>query len=246
MLKVVVDAELIAVNVAESVDTGGDAGRHKEDVVPPSIEEGFAIANAADGMPGKRRALVLTALFSGLRSSELRGLRWDNIDFDGRKLSVAERHDEYGEAGSPKSKNSRRDVPPPARVVNALREWRLACPKGELGLVFPAGDGGVMSYDEQCRLIWQPVQVKAGGRRQGRQGQVFRHSHGAPLVRVVVPEFKGRGRARAQNLLREQAARALDHKPDGRHLRPLGTAEGRWRLARQGGGRVAGHQVTGG
>jgi hypothetical protein len=30
-------------------------------------------------------------------------------------------------------------------VVNALREWKLACPKGELGLVFPNGAGNVES-----------------------------------------------------------------------------------------------------
>jgi hypothetical protein len=28
-------------------------------------------------------------------------------------------------------------------VVNALKEWKLACPKGPLGLVFPNSEGNV-------------------------------------------------------------------------------------------------------
>jgi integrase len=123
MLKVAIKRKLVAVNVALGVDTGGDAGRHDEPLEIPDIAEGFAIAAACDLMAGKGRALILTALFSGLRSSELRGLRWANVDLDGRKLRVAERVDKYGVTGSPKSKNSRREVPLPNRVVNASGAW---------------------------------------------------------------------------------------------------------------------------
>jgi hypothetical protein len=31
-------------------------------------------------------------------------------------------------------------------VVNALREWRLACPRGKLDLVFPNGSSNVESH----------------------------------------------------------------------------------------------------
>ena len=31
-------------------------------------------------------------------------------------------------------------------MLNALREWKLACPKGDLDLVFPNGIGKVESY----------------------------------------------------------------------------------------------------
>src|SRR5262249_244761 len=37
-------------------------------------------------------------------------------------------------------------VPLPPLVVKALREWKLACPKGVLGLVFPSGTGEVGSH----------------------------------------------------------------------------------------------------
>jgi integrase len=38
-------------------------------------------------------------------------------------------------------------VPLAPLVVNALKEWRLACPKGELNLVFPNRAGGVETLD---------------------------------------------------------------------------------------------------
>lgn len=44
------------------------------------------------------------------------------------------------------SRNQKQDtepVPFGVLVRNTLREWRLACPKGELDLVFPSGTGKV-------------------------------------------------------------------------------------------------------
>jgi integrase len=34
----------------------------------------------------------------------------------------------------------------PFVVVNALREWRLACPKGAGGIVFPNGNGNIENH----------------------------------------------------------------------------------------------------
>ena len=39
-------------------------------------------------------------------------------------------------------------------VVNTLRQWRLACPKTELGLVFPTGRGRVVGHSAM-RLMWR-------------------------------------------------------------------------------------------
>jgi integrase len=50
----------------------------------------------------KLRALLLTAALTGLRASELRGLRWKDIDFDSGELHVRQRADRYCEIGSPK------------------------------------------------------------------------------------------------------------------------------------------------
>jgi integrase len=92
---------------------------------------------------GQLRPLLLTAVFTGLRASELRGLTWDAIDLERQVLTVRQRADRWNRIGSPKSDAARREVPLAPIVVNTLRAWRLACPKGELNLVFPTRAGNV-------------------------------------------------------------------------------------------------------
>jgi len=46
-------------------------------------------------------------------------------------------------------------------VVNTLREWKLVCPKGELGLVFPNGRGRVENYSNIVKRGLMPIQVEA-------------------------------------------------------------------------------------
>lgn len=128
-----------------------------EDIPTPA--EVRAIVEAASG---RWRPLLLTAIFAGLRSSELRGLRWEDVDLDRRLLHVRQRADEFGAIGRPKSEAGEREIPLPPIVVNTLREWRLACPKGPLNLVFPNGAGNVENQKNILRRGLQPVQVKAG------------------------------------------------------------------------------------
>jgi integrase len=138
---------LVAQNVALAV-TVGTSSRHDErpevgrDI--PSPAEVGDLLRAAEAT--RWRPFLVVAVFTGLRASELRGLTWENVDLDARVLRVRQRADRWGTIGRPKSKGSRRDIPMAPIVVNALREWRLACPKGELGLVFPAGSGRVSNY----------------------------------------------------------------------------------------------------
>ena len=74
--------------------------------------------------------LLLTAIFTGLRASELRGLRWSDVDLKTGELTVRQRADRYNVIGKPKSKAGNRTVPLGPLVLNVLREWKLACPKG--------------------------------------------------------------------------------------------------------------------
>ena len=54
---------------------------------------------------------MLTAIFTGLRASELRGLRWQDVDLKSGELHVRQRADRYSEIGKPKSKAGTRTVP---------------------------------------------------------------------------------------------------------------------------------------
>src|SRR6516165_10701282 len=58
-------------------------------------------------LDGRWRPLILTAIFTGLRASELRGLRWADVDLARGELRVRQRADRFGAIGHPKSAGSR-------------------------------------------------------------------------------------------------------------------------------------------
>ena len=72
-------------------------------------------------------------------------MRWADVDLKGRELHVRQRADRYNEIGEPKSDAGSRTLPLPQFVINTLKEWKLACPKSELDLVFPNGAGKIES-----------------------------------------------------------------------------------------------------
>jgi integrase len=118
-------------------------GRLKPGVNIPTPDEICAWLPHLDGI---WRPLFLTAIFTGLRSSELRGLRWADVDIKRSELHVRQRADAFNKIGALKSETSERVVPLPPTLVNVLREWKLACPKGSLDLVFPNETGTPASH----------------------------------------------------------------------------------------------------
>ncbi len=140
-------------------------GRLKIGVDIPTPDEIKAIVAKLDG---PRRPLLLTAIFAGLRASELRGLRWQDIDLKRGELHVRQRADRYGKVGRPKSEAGERTVPLPPMVVSVLREHRLACPPNEHDLAFPNTRG---SFDHRITIVehaFKPAQVAAGVVKPGK------------------------------------------------------------------------------
>jgi len=113
-------------------------------------------------LQGRWRPLLLTAIFAGLRASEIRGLRWQDVDLKRGELHVRQRADKFKTIGKPKSAAGERTVPMPPILVNTLREWKLACPKSEADLVFPTGAGEVEYHSNIVTRGLAPVQIAAG------------------------------------------------------------------------------------
>jgi integrase len=111
---------------------------------------------------GRWRPLIVTAIFTGLRASELRGLQWADVDLDVGQLTVRQRADRWGSLGSPKSNAGKRSVPLAPMAVSAFKEWKLACPKAAKDLVFPNTKGGVDSLPNMHRRGLGPLQQAAG------------------------------------------------------------------------------------
>jgi len=114
-----------------------------------------------------QRLLVELTLTTGLRSGEIRGLSWDNLDLEGSRLFVRQAVSRRGELGDTKTVNSLRTVPVPAYLVPHLRRWKLECPVTSMGYMFPSepnerGERGAIDADKLLRNILRRALRKAG------------------------------------------------------------------------------------
>jgi integrase len=139
-------------------------GKLKVGIDIPTPDEIRAIIAALGSIDdaARWRPLLLTAILTGLRSSELRGLRWADVDLKRAELHVRQRADRYGKIGRPKSEAGERTVPLPPLVVNVLREHRLACPRNDLDIVFPNSRGGIEHRNTIAEHGLWPAQIVAG------------------------------------------------------------------------------------
>jgi integrase len=134
-------------------------GKLKVGVDIPSPDE---IRTLIAHLDGRWRPLILTAIFTGLRASELRGLRWSDVDLERGEIHVRQRADCFSTIGRLKSESAERTVPLPPMVVNVLREHRIACPKGDRDLVFPNGAGNIESHTNIINRGLIPTMLAAG------------------------------------------------------------------------------------
>jgi integrase len=115
-----------------------------------------------DNVGDKYRAFIVTAIFTGMRISELRGLPWRDVDLEAGIIHVRQRADAWGRLGAPKSKAGSRDIPLVPMAINALRLWRPSCPAGGLDLAFPNRHGRVQSLQNLRERVFMPLQKAAG------------------------------------------------------------------------------------
>jgi integrase len=114
--------------------------------------------------------VVLTAAFTGLRKSEMRGLAWE--DFDRRELRVkrsvwgtqklAEKLNPGsslwgGIANAPKTKRSSAPVPVVKQLSDALEAHRLRMGQLAVGPIFQGGTGKPLNLDNLVRRVIVPA-----------------------------------------------------------------------------------------
>lgn len=145
---------LVAQNVALGIKVRSDDRHRANGPLFPTKEE---LKLLIDRVPERWRPYIVTAIFTGMRASELRGLRWCDVDFDAGTIRVTQRADAWGKMGSPKSAAGRRDIPLVPMVLNTLRQRKQP---GEL--VFTNTLGGVISHHNFHTYVWKPL-LKACG-----------------------------------------------------------------------------------
>ena len=136
---------------------------------------------------------VLLAASTGLRRSEVLGLRWQDVDFDKATLQVAQVVELVGWQASlkePKTDRSKRTVVLPRRLVADLKSHRKAqaehCLKlgcGRFELVFPTWDGKLQNPNNFSKQFADA----AAGAKLPISFHSLRHSHISHLLRAGVP-----------------------------------------------------------
>lgn len=182
----------VAQNVALPVRIGSKSDDRRDERGPMRVGVDFPSRTELKSLmvaaTGRWRPFLVTAMFTGMRASELRGLPWSDVDLGAGVIHVRQRADAWGKLGKPKSKTGARDIPLPPIVINALTAWRKDCPAGELDLVFPNGSGNVESLPNIWHRFWSPLQVESGvsidtGRKDGDGNPIRRCKYGFHTLR---------------------------------------------------------------
>ena len=104
--------------------------------------------------------LLFTALFTGMRQGELFALTWDSINWITKKITIDKNYT-HGTLGTPKT-GKIRVIDMSDELAKVLREWRMACPKGENNLVFPNNEGNYQSAENMMKRRFLPALNRAG------------------------------------------------------------------------------------
>jgi integrase len=146
----------------------GSADRHKSRLAAgvdfPLPSELRAILDAATD---EARAMLCLAALAGMRASEIRGLRWADVDLGAHpSVTISQRADRWCRVGSPKSAAARRTIPLSEATAHALRTWKLAQPPGH-NLLLGTGTDRPDSLSNLRRRFLAPTLTAAGVRHYG-------------------------------------------------------------------------------
>jgi len=170
----------------------------------PTVLMPAEIKALVDSLGIRERTLVLLAVSTGLRQSELFGLKWGDIDLVQYTMNVT-RSIVYGVVGPCKTESSQKPVPVHPRLADALSDWRKQC-------VYTKPDDWVFASRRYRgrRPYWGQAilrkYVRPIAQRVGIQKCIgwhtFRHTY-STLLRSVGTEFKV-----MQELLRHSTLRS--------------------------------------
>lgn len=173
-----VEDHVLAVSPCRKVTRPVVEQRH---VVPLALTR---VSAAADLITPRMRALVLLSVGTGLRQGEALGLTLDRVDFLRREVTVDRQL--VSVPGTPvglgplKTSSSRRVVPMPAFVVDALAAHlaRYSCSAG--GLVF-TGEAGQPVARPWLHRAWTAAMARSG-LPPGSTWHMLRHTYASILI----------------------------------------------------------------
>ena len=153
-------------DIKQARERGNDHRRERGYSLFPSLLD----VTYADRM----QPMIILALKTGMRKGELFELRWQDVNFDTRHVTVR---------GDYAKSNHTRHIPLSPQALAALKAWHKQTrqPKPE-GRVFPADDGGKL---DNVRKSWAGILARAD--IQGFRWHDMRHDFASQLVMKGIP-----------------------------------------------------------
>jgi integrase len=129
---------------AERPRSQGKEGQEKEiSVLTPEQIRNFLKAVTDQ----KYKTLFLTAIMTGARQGEVLGLKWSDVDFQKKQISI-NRTFNMGRFFTPKTKGSARRIDLSPMAVKALAEWKMA-----------SGGQADANYEEEIKELQEKEQA---------------------------------------------------------------------------------------
>jgi integrase len=129
---------------AERPRSQGIEGQEKEiSVLTPEQIRNFLKAVTDQ----KYKTLFLTAIMTGARQGEVLGLKWSDVDFQKKQISI-NRTFNMGRFFTPKTKGSARRIDLSPMAVKALAEWKMA-----------SGGQADANYEEEIKELQEKEQA---------------------------------------------------------------------------------------
>lgn len=135
--------------------------------------------------PERFRAAVATLLFTGLRASELLGLVWEEVDFDGHEIKVRYQMPRGGSTAEDRvklkrSSAARREIIMAASLAKVLRAHKLSSPwSHDRHLVFTSTVGTTMTYRRLGEAVSRAAQAAS---LHGVSAHILRHTFASVLI----------------------------------------------------------------
>ncbi|HYY72352.1 MAG TPA: site-specific integrase [Candidatus Bathyarchaeia archaeon] len=155
-----------------------DSSKRQREPKALTVEE---FRKVLEYIPEPFRTMCIVAMCLGLRVSEILGLKWRDIDWDGLRLAVRQAY-VYGNQGDVKTQASKRWMPLDRSLAERLRLHQASLPPlaKSSDWVFANPETGKPYWPGRIQENWLvPAAEKAG---LGRIGwHTFRHSHSTLL-----------------------------------------------------------------
>ena len=126
-----------------------------------SVNDCKKLIDYIESTDNNNEALALSLmLYTGLRREEMLGIRWEDVDFNNKMISIKRAvvfvNNGRAEIKQPKTKKSARQVPMADALINVLK------PRRQFAGFIVSGKDGELFYDYEYKKFWDEVRRKTG------------------------------------------------------------------------------------